>query len=250
MLIDKFISHRGANSDFIENTIEAFQIAKDNGFNWFETDVQMSSDGELFLFHDKTPKRFANCNKNITEMSWEEIKNIQLIDSSLKVEAKIPSFREYLNWVDKNNVFTNIEIKISKNDKKYQQKLVAEVFKVLQEYPNLKTRIFISSFSSFVMKLLKKYKDYHQGMLFYTTNWSRDFNYIDKILYKKYHHNKYIAIIINYSCLNSQRVKYLKCKFNKVFVYSVYTDDEIVNLLKWGVDAIFIDKKEQLNISL
>lgn len=53
MHVDKFISHRGANSDFIENTIEAFQIAKAAGFNWFETDVQMSSDGELFFFMTK-----------------------------------------------------------------------------------------------------------------------------------------------------------------------------------------------------
>lgn len=50
MHVDKFISHRGANRYFIENTLEAFQIAKNAGFNWFETDVQMSNDGELFLF--------------------------------------------------------------------------------------------------------------------------------------------------------------------------------------------------------
>lgn len=117
MHVDKFISHRGANSDFIENTIEAFQIAKAAGFNWFETDVQMSSDGELFLFHDKTPKRFADCDKNVIEMTLAELKQIQLADSVLKVKAKIPTLREYLDWASENDVFTNLELKISTQDK-------------------------------------------------------------------------------------------------------------------------------------
>ncbi|NDT67547.1 glycerophosphoryl diester phosphodiesterase [Francisella tularensis subsp. holarctica] len=250
MHVDKFISHRGANSDFIENTIEAFQIAKAAGFNWFETDVQMSSDGELFLFHDKTPKRFADCDKNVIEMTLAELKQIQLADSVLKVKAKIPTLREYLDWASENDVFTNLELKISTQDKKYQQKLVENVFKILQKYPNLKTKVLISSFSNFVMKLLKKYKDYPQGKLFYTVNWPRDFSYIDKNLYKNYKQNRYLAIIINYCCLNQQRVNYLKRKFDKIFVYSVYTDCEAKQLLAWDIDAMFIDKKEQLNLTL
>ena len=250
MHVDKFISHRGANSYFIENTLEAFQIAKNTGFNWFETDVQMSSDGELFLFHDKTPKRFADCDKNVIEMSLNELKQIQLIHPVLKVKAKIPTLREYLDWASENDVFSNLELKITTQDKNYQQKLVEKIFKILQEYPKLKTKILISSFSNFVMKVLRKYKNYPQGKLFYTINWPRHFDYIDKKLHKNYKRNAYLAIVINYSCLNQQRVNYLKRKFNKIFVYSVYTDSEVKQLLTWGIDAIFIDKKEQLNLSL
>ena len=55
----------------------------------------MSSDGELFLFHDKTPKRFADCDKNVIEMSLNELKQIQLIHPVLKVNTKIPTLREY-----------------------------------------------------------------------------------------------------------------------------------------------------------
>ena len=93
--------------------LEAFQIAKNAGFNWFETDVQMSSDGELFLFHDKTPKRFADCNKNVIEISLNELKQIQLIHPILKVKAKILTIREYLDWASENDVFSNLELKIT-----------------------------------------------------------------------------------------------------------------------------------------
>ncbi len=100
------------------------------------------------------------------------------------------------------------------------------------------------------MKALRKYKNYPQGKLFYTINWPRHFDYIDKKLHKNYKRNAYLAIVINYSCLNQQRVNYLKRKFNKIFVYSVYTDSEVKQSLTWSIDAIFVDKKEQLNLGL
>ncbi|MDE4940842.1 glycerophosphoryl diester phosphodiesterase, partial [Francisella tularensis subsp. holarctica] len=77
---------------------------------------------------------------------------------------------------------------------------------------------------------------YPQGILFYTVNWPRDFIFIDKILYKNYKQNRYLAIIIKYSCLNQQRVNYLKRKFDNIFVYSVYTDCEAKQLLAWDID--------------
>ncbi|MDE4947077.1 glycerophosphoryl diester phosphodiesterase, partial [Francisella tularensis subsp. holarctica] len=80
------------------------------------------------------------------------LKQIQLADSVLKVKAKIPTLREYIDWASENDVFTNLELKISTQDKKYKQKLVENVFKILQKYQNLKTKVVVSSFSIFVMK--------------------------------------------------------------------------------------------------
>ena len=100
------------------------------------------------------------------------------------------------------------------------------------------------------MRALKRYKTYRKGKLFYIRSWSRDFEYLDTKLYTRYKDNNYMAIIINYDCLNRKRVQYLKSKFGKVFVYSVYTDYEVKKLLEWNVDAMFIDKKEQRSITL
>ncbi|AJI52589.1 glycerophosphodiester phosphodiesterase family protein [Francisella philomiragia] len=250
MHIDKYISHRGANSDAVENTMEAFQIAKKAGFKWFETDVQMSSDGELFLFHDDTPQRFSSISENVTNMSWSELNAIELIHPVVKSKAKVLTLKEYLEWAEHNNAFLNLEIKVSNEDINYQKTLVAKVIELLEHYPTMKSKILLSSFSKVVMRELRRHKDFTQGKLFYTTNWVRDFEYIDSDLYKDFVKNKYIAIIINYSCLTHSRVKYLKRKFGRVFVYSVYTDDEIKQLLEWQIDAIFIDKKEQLNLSI
>lgn len=248
MKVDRFISHRGANTDFIENTIESFQIAKDYGINWFETDVQMSSDGELFLFHDQTPKRLNSCDKNVTQMLMDELRQLELVHPKLKTKGQILTLKEYLDWAGENDVFTNLEFKVTNKDEGYQAKLVESTLKLLEQYPNLKHKILLSSFSKLVMKTLRRYKTYSKAKIFYTTNWPKDFEYIDQKLYSHFRENQYLAIIINYGCLNKKRVDYLKNKFKRVFVYSVYTDYEVEKLISWGVDAMFIDKKEQSNL--
>ena len=251
MKVDKFISHRGAKTDHVENTIKAFEIARINGFNWFEIDVQMSTDGELFLFHDDDLKRLAGLDLKPTKMTWAELQQIDLKHLSLGAIDKIPTLKEYLDWIMANKLFTNIEIKVLDSvGEDYIQKLVTKVISLLDSYDDIKKQIFISSFSKLVMRALKKYKKYSKGKLFYTTSWSRDFEYLDTKLYKHYKDNDYMAIIINYDCLNRKRMQYLKSKFGKVFVYSVYTDYEVKKLLEWNVDAMFIDKKEQREVTL
>ncbi|MGQ4004805.1 glycerophosphodiester phosphodiesterase family protein [Francisellaceae bacterium CB300] len=251
MKVDKFISHRGAKTDHVENTIKAFEISRINGFNWFEIDVQMSADGELFLFHDDDLKRLAGLDLKPTQMTWSELQSIDLNHLTLGAIDKIPTLKEYLDWTVVNNLFTNVEIKVLDSaGEDYIQKLVTKVISLLDNYDDIKKYIFISSFSKLAMRALKKYKKYRKGKLFYTTSWSRDFEYLDTKLYRHYKDNDYMAIIINYDCLNRKRMQYLKSKFGKVFVYSVYTDYEVNKLLEWNVDAMFIDKKEQRNITL
>ncbi|AIT10164.1 glycerophosphodiester phosphodiesterase [Candidatus Francisella endociliophora] len=249
MKVDRFISHRGANTDAVENTIESFQIARNYGIKWFETDLQMSSDKEVFLFHDQTPRRLAPCDKNVTEMTISELKELELTHPILQVKGKIPTLREYLEWASENDAFSNFEFKITNKSEEYQEELVEKALMLLKEFPNLKNKVFLSSFSKVVMKELKKYKKYPKGKLFYTTNWPKDFGYIDKKVYKYFKECDYIAIIINYGCLTKKRVEYLKSKFKRVYVYSVYTDYEVQQLISWGIDAMFIDKKEQIALS-
>jgi len=54
------IAHRGARSISPENTLLAMKMAKECGAHSWETDVQMSKDGELVIFHDTTLARTTN----------------------------------------------------------------------------------------------------------------------------------------------------------------------------------------------
>jgi glycerophosphoryl diester phosphodiesterase len=50
-------AHRGARSIAPENTLLALKKAKECGAHCWETDVRMSKDGELVIFHDETLER-------------------------------------------------------------------------------------------------------------------------------------------------------------------------------------------------
>ena len=46
------IAHRGASKDAPENSLAAFRLAVEQGADMIETDLQITTDGEIPLFHD------------------------------------------------------------------------------------------------------------------------------------------------------------------------------------------------------
>jgi len=51
------IAHRGLSALAPENTLAAFDLALERGFDHFETDVQLTSDGALVVLHDESVGR-------------------------------------------------------------------------------------------------------------------------------------------------------------------------------------------------
>lgn len=53
------IAHRGASGSEIENTLPAFRRAVREGADFAETDLRLTADGEVVLFHDDDLRRLA-----------------------------------------------------------------------------------------------------------------------------------------------------------------------------------------------
>ncbi|MCV9993366.1 glycerophosphodiester phosphodiesterase family protein [Paeniglutamicibacter sp. ZC-3] len=96
------IGHRGAAGVAPENTLAAVKAGSQSGADFVEIDVQLSSDGVPFIFHDNTPARTTNVadvfpdrvNDPITSFSWNEL---QQLDAGSYFSAdfageKIPHF--------------------------------------------------------------------------------------------------------------------------------------------------------------
>lgn len=245
MKIDKFISHRGAKTDFIENTMDAFKLSHTFGFKWIELDVQMSSDGELFIFHDRTTKRLSLTDLDVTKTDISTLKKIELVDPNFK-SAKIPTLIEYFEWAKGISINTNLEIKINNEDEKYQEEIVNKILNLLSKYPELKDRILLSSFSNFVMEKLKDDSLYAKAKLYEVKDWDFEEEYIQTALKEDFDRGNYIGLAINFQFLNKERVHLLQKLFKKIFVYSAKSDEDVKKLMSYGVDSIFIDKKEQL----
>ena len=96
-LVARPIAHRGLHDEakgVIENTLAAAEAAIAGGFA-IECDVQSSSDGEAFVFHDDTLDRLTDASGAISAKSAAEIVKIR-IGSSNRPPA---SFEEFLKVV-------------------------------------------------------------------------------------------------------------------------------------------------------
>lgn len=70
------IAHRGASGHAPENTRAAFDLAMAMGADAIETDVQMTSDGELILFHDNRVDRTSDGRGPVASFSLAEIRSL------------------------------------------------------------------------------------------------------------------------------------------------------------------------------
>ena len=139
-------AHRGLHDDKIpENSLAAYSNAIKNGYG-IEIDVQLSSDGEIFVFHDETAKRMCGVDKKISEMTAEEIKTLRLLET----DEQIPTLDEVLELVDA-SVPLLIEVK-------YYAK-TAELCALLAEKLDTYDGSFaIQSFDPRVLRYFKKYR--------------------------------------------------------------------------------------------
>jgi glycerophosphoryl diester phosphodiesterase len=67
------IAHRGGASLWPENTLVAFQGALDLGIRWIETDVHLTSDGHVVLFHDETLERTTDGTGQLREHTLAQL---------------------------------------------------------------------------------------------------------------------------------------------------------------------------------
>ena len=70
-----FYGHRGASQNFPENTLPAFKAAIDGGANAIETDVRITSDGQVVIFHDPTAQRMAGHSKTVEANTLSEVQS-------------------------------------------------------------------------------------------------------------------------------------------------------------------------------
>ena len=111
------MAHRGYSAAAPENTLPAFTMAIEEGFTAAELDVQMTKDGVIVVLHDSNLKRMAGLDLNIWDVTYEEIRDVDVGSSFSKEYAgtRIPTLDEVLKTCD-GNLFLNIEIKRTGHD--------------------------------------------------------------------------------------------------------------------------------------
>ena len=86
-------AHRGlhdGNKQVIENSMEAFRLAVDNGYG-MELDVQLTRDGKLVVHHDGSLRRVCGVDRQVHEVDYADL-------PLLPDGSKIPCLPKCFRW--------------------------------------------------------------------------------------------------------------------------------------------------------
>jgi glycerophosphoryl diester phosphodiesterase len=153
-MFPKIIGHRGIPHIAPENTMASFAAAVAAGADGLETDVQMTSDGELVLIHDETLDRTTNGKGLVVSHTLKELRELDAgsrFHESFKNE-RIPTFREFLEYVSTKDLLINIEIK---SGVVLYPGIERKLIGMLHEY-HMTQNVIISSFNHYSLMTCKE----------------------------------------------------------------------------------------------
>lgn len=253
------IGHRGARSLAPENTMLAFIKAWQTGAHGVETDVSVTSDGQLILFHDTTFIRTTNIadilperkKKSIHTFSWQEIQAfdagswfyetdpfgtiksgiVSPDEQTLTSKVSVPLLKELLLFVKERSWFVNIEIKtLPKSNSSFP--VVERVLSLLDDV-QLDTSFF--SISSFHHPFLKKVLELRPEI---EVNALIGENILLPQSWGKYEFSIYNA---NVDGIDLEQIRTAQKHGCRVNLYTVNDAAAMTHFLKAGVEKIITD---------
>jgi glycerophosphoryl diester phosphodiesterase len=99
------IAHRGASAYAPENTLAAFDLARRQGADMVELDVQPTADGALAIFHDDTTERWDGRQRPVAQCTLAELQALDIGGE------RVPTLEEVLDFCRASGVALNVELK-------------------------------------------------------------------------------------------------------------------------------------------
>ena len=113
-------AHRGGAFLWPENSLLAFGNALGLGVDAVETDVHMTSDGELVVIHDPTLDRTTTARGAITGMTAAEVTAARLQDRAGRTtDERVPTLAQLLDLLAPGRAQLLLEIKVDARGRRY-----------------------------------------------------------------------------------------------------------------------------------
>ena len=159
------IGHRGNPMLYQENTLAGYQSLLDLNVDGFETDIFLTNDKQLVLFHDVNTMKLTGENRQITEMTYEEIKKLnikkQLIYGdrvyNYTTTEKIPLLEDLLKMMKDSGLLMILEMKPSDPpyNLNHSRETGIQVAKMVKRL-GLEKQVVLSSFDPFKLYYARK----------------------------------------------------------------------------------------------
>ncbi|MBY6916794.1 glycerophosphodiester phosphodiesterase [Clostridium botulinum] len=147
-------AHRGASINYPENTMKAFEMAVEQNADWIELDVQLTSDGIPVIMHDSNLYRITGVNKNIWEVTYNDIKDLDCSSwfSSEFAGERISTLGEVLDFAKKEHIKLNIELKPTGYEKDFEKIVIDTI-----NQKNFKNSCVVTSQEYSTLQRIKEY---------------------------------------------------------------------------------------------
>jgi len=239
--IAPIIAHRGASAYAPENTSAAMIKAKSLGARWVEFDVTITADNQLIVLHDETLERTTNGHGVAAETSYATIS--QLDAGSWYSEKfrgeRIMSFAAMLTLLGDLGLAANIELKPPQGRAEIVTKRVLETLAAYRQQ-HMTTPPLLSSFYPTVLTCLRQYDKHIQiGGLMH--EWYPDWHQLAKQL-------NLVALHLTQETATFERIQAIKAAGYAVLCYTVNAKALAKKLFDWGVDAIFTDYPDLMQL--
>ncbi|MCF6248887.1 MAG: hypothetical protein L3J69_16245 [Desulfobacula sp.] len=261
------IAHRGARSLAPENSLSAAQLAFDIGSDLWETDVRITRDGHLILFHDELLSRCTDVaslfpSRALDPVNTFSLTEIQSLDAGSYFEKtdpfgqivrgniskkllesyrkeRISTLEQGLIFIQKNNWKVNLELKAVLGQDK-DMALPEKTLETIRSIGLNKAQVVISSFCHpWLDWITKKYP----GIEVQALMGENDYDPLDFADFRFPVYN------VNAQVITKAQVIDLKARGKKVNVFTINDNEEFETFVKMGVDGIFTDFSQRFVIS-
>ena len=145
------VSHRGYSTLAPENTLAAYRLSAQMGFEMVECDVAFTADNQAVLLHDLTIDRTSNGTGRIDQMTLAQVRTYDF--GNWKSEQyrgeRIPTFEEFIALCKQLRLYPYIELKVVKTEQ------VKSLVETVKRYGMLRCVTWISFSDELLGEVLK-----------------------------------------------------------------------------------------------
>ncbi|OJA19341.1 hypothetical protein AZE42_00409 [Rhizopogon vesiculosus] len=230
--------HRGASADFPENSIASFAAAMKDGAEGIESDVHVSLDGIVIMFHDPDLERTTGSKGLIRERNWYGKNGMESLLTIKKPKQSIPTFEQTIALLMKpenQHVKFNVDVKVQ-NDPDRLFSLMHEIISAQPDWETkLAPRILLGLWHPRFVAFAKARLPYC----------SRSYIGMSISIAREYFWDGVEVFSMSFSSLtNSDGQKFRnECKAagKRIMVWTVNEPAHMMEAVRWGIDVILTD---------
>ncbi|WHX24626.1 glycerophosphodiester phosphodiesterase [Virgibacillus halodenitrificans] len=223
-------SHRGDLKHAPENSMSSIRSAIRKGVDAVEVDVAMTKDGVIVLSHDLDLKRVAGVSDKISNLTYEEIKQIDIgrLYGEEFIGERIPTLDEVLKVMQENDTKLIIDLKSAEPGRGFAEKIVKLVEK--NESDHL---AYVQSFNYELLQDIRKRNETIKiGQILFLS--AGNLSKLDVDFYT-----------IRESMLTERFIERAKKQNREVWVWTVNIKRNMKEVLKYDIDGIITDYPER-----